>query len=54
MKLNVWIPKLTTIFIGGDPSKGTKPIITLELQEPQLLVDTEAGIITIVVSSEKK
>lgn len=53
MKLNVWIPKNTTIFIGGDPAKGSKPVITAELPEPQLLIDTEAGTVTIVTGDKK-
>lgn len=49
MKFTVWVKvEKTSIFIGGDPSKGQAPVITGELKNPQILVDMEKGTITIV------
>jgi len=53
MNLNIWIKKKTTLFIGGDPAKGQAPIITTELENPQLLIDSENGKITIVETTGK-
>jgi len=52
MKLNIWLKTKTTIYIGGDPNKGQPPVVTAELEEPQLLVDTEAGTVTIISSKK--
>ena len=54
MKLNIWLKTKTAIYIGGDPTKGLPPVVTTELEEPQLLVDTEAGTVTIIASPPKK
>ena len=48
MNFNVWIDKKASVFIGGDPSKGAKPVITLSLMSPQVLIDTDKGTVTIV------
>ena len=54
MKLNIWVKKKTTLFIGGDPSKGQAPVVTTEMESPQLLVDTDAGTVTIIETTGKK
>ncbi|MFZ4436815.1 MAG: hypothetical protein ACOYOS_00145 [Syntrophales bacterium] len=48
MKATVWQKKKTTMFIGGDPAKGQVPEITLELENPQILFDSDSGTITVV------
>ena len=53
MNLNIWVKRKTTLFIGGDPSKGQAPVVTTELENPQLLIDTEKGVITIIETSGK-
>jgi hypothetical protein len=50
MKLNIWIPKKTALYVGGDPSKGQKPTITTDIESPQLLIDTETGVVAIIES----
>ena len=40
MKGTFWLKdKHITLFIGGDPSKGQAPEITIELSSPQFIVD---------------
>ena len=53
MNLNIWVKRKTTLFVGGDPSKGQAPVVTTELENPQLLIDTDKGIITIIETSGK-
>jgi len=53
MELNIWVKKRTTLFIGGDPSKGQAPVVTAEMENPQLLINTDTGVITIVETSDK-
>lgn len=48
MKTNIWKKDKATIFIGGDPAKGQTPEITLEMDKPQILIDSEKNIIVIV------
>jgi hypothetical protein len=49
MKTTVWkSKKKVTIFIGGDPAKGTSPEITLELDSPQIQIDSETNTIVIL------
>lgn len=47
MKTNLWIKRKVTIFMGGDPTKGEAPEITIELHEPQIMVDSDKGQIII-------
>jgi len=48
MKTNIWLKKKVTIYIGGDPEKNQPPVITLELENPQIVFDanTDKMIIT--------
>ncbi len=48
MKTTVWIKKKMVIFAGGDPNKGQHPELTVEVNNPQILVDTEKGQIVIL------
>jgi hypothetical protein len=48
MKTNVWQKKKVTIYIGGDPAKGQSPEITLEIDNPQILFDSDTATIVIV------
>lgn len=44
----VWIGKTdVTIFVGGDPAKGTKPTITAKMDKVQIIVDEEKNSIII-------
>jgi hypothetical protein len=47
MKVNIWEKKRITIFIGGDPEKNEAPIITLEMDNPQIKFDTDKNTIVI-------
>jgi hypothetical protein len=50
MKTTVWKKGKVTIFVGGNPAAGQNPEVTLELTDPQILVDSDKNIITIVES----
>jgi hypothetical protein len=41
MKTNIWLKKKITVYIGGDPEKSQPPIITLEMDNPQIQFDTD-------------
>ena len=45
--ITIWVRKTTAIFIGGEGEKPV-PVITAELVNPQVIIDTEKGTITIV------
>ena len=41
--------KTMTIYIGGDPSKGMLPAVTVDkVKNPQIVINTEKGTITII------
>jgi len=48
MKYNLWIKKKVAVYIGADPAKGQAPEITFEMTNPQILVDSDTGKITII------
>jgi hypothetical protein len=48
MKTTVWKKTKITIFIGGDPAKGQIPELTIEMDNPQILTDSDKNIIVIV------
>ena len=49
MQSNVWLNKgVTTIYIGGDPTKGKAPQITITLNNAQVLVDHDKNTITMI------
>lgn len=49
MKTTIWEKgKKITIFIGGDPEKGAAPKITIEIDGPQIQLDSNKGVITIL------
>jgi hypothetical protein len=47
MQLTIWL-KDAKIFLGGDPSKGQTPIVTVDAKNPQVMIDQDKGTITIV------
>jgi hypothetical protein len=47
MKTNIWLKKKITFYIGGDPEKNQPPIITLELDSPQITFDTDKYVVQI-------
>lgn len=51
MKTTVWENRNIVIYLGGDPEKGEKPEITIEINEPQIMIDSYKNIIII---KEKK
>ena len=53
MNLNIWINKKTALFIGGNPTKGQVPVITTDVSNPQLLIDTDKGTIVIIETTSK-
>jgi len=47
MKTTIWRKGKITVYIGGDPVKNQAPEITLELESPQIQMDTDKNIIII-------
>jgi hypothetical protein len=48
----VWLKQqAVTLYIGGDPSKGQAPVITVVVQKPQILIDPEKNTVTIIETS---
>ena len=47
MQINVWL-KDAKIFVGGDPSKGQQPVITIDAKSPQVMIDQDKNTIVIV------
>ena len=48
MKITFWKRGTVTIYVGGDPVKNTSPDLTIEMQDPQILVDQDKQTIQIV------
>ena len=49
MKLTIWLKGAsTTLYMGGDPSKNQAPVVTAELQKPQILIDPDKNTVVIV------
>jgi len=49
VKINLWAKKgAVTICFGGDPAKGVAPVLTVEVQNPQVLYDEGSNKIQIV------
>jgi len=49
MKLNIWLKSdKVTLYIGGDPEKNQAPVVTAELQNPQILIEPDKYLIKIV------
>lgn len=45
----VWIKKSgVTLLIGGDPKEGKAPIVTAQLEKPQIQIDPDKGEIIIL------
>ena len=48
MKLNIWIKdKCTTLIMYDETKEGANPVITGELQEPQIIVEPDKHLIII-------
>lgn len=47
MKTTIWRKTKVTVYIGGDPAKNQAPEITLELENPQIQMDTDKNTIII-------
>jgi hypothetical protein len=47
MKVNIWQKKKVVIYMGGDPEKNEAPVITLELEHPQIKFDTDKNTVLI-------
>jgi hypothetical protein len=48
MKTTIWEKKPIVIYIGGDPLKNKAPELTIEIQNPQIQIDTDSSTITIL------
>jgi len=46
MQITVWL-KDTKIFLGGDPTKGQTPIVTVDAKSPQVTIDQDKNTICI-------
>lgn len=50
----VWLKQpAVVLYIGGDPTKGTAPVITATVEKPQILVDPEKHTITIIETKQE-
>lgn len=47
MQTTIWLRKRMSIFMGGDPNKGENPEITIDVKDPQIMIDPEKGQIII-------
>ena len=48
MKTTIWIKKPMVIYAGGNPNTGQAPELTIELTNPQILIDPEKNQIIIL------
>jgi hypothetical protein len=48
VQITVWLKANATLYLGGDPAKGTQPVITATLVKPQVLVDPEKNTVVIM------
>lgn len=49
MQLTAWLKVSgVTLYVGGDPAKGKAPVLTIILEQPQILIDPEKNTITII------
>jgi len=51
MKTTIWKQEKIVIYIGGDPSKGQIPEITIELDNPQIRFDSDNN--TVIIAETK-
>ena len=47
MKITLWQNRPVVIYVGGDPEKSKAPELTIEMDSPQIKVDTDKPIIVI-------
>lgn len=51
MQVTNWIKAPNVmLYVGGDPEKGVAPIVTIPLNKPQVIVDSNKKTITIIES----
>ena len=51
MEITNWIKAPgVMLYIGGNPEKGVAPIVTIPLNKPQVIVDSNKKTITIIES----
>jgi hypothetical protein len=48
MQITLWLGEGTVIYMGGDPKKGQKPLVTVNADKPQIMVDEENKTVTIM------
>lgn len=48
MKTTIWMKKKVVVQIGGQPEKGVPPLLTLEMDDPQIIFDEHDGKIRVV------
>jgi len=48
MQLTIMLKEGAVLFLGGDPIKGQAPLVTAQLNKPQILIDQEKNTVTIV------
>lgn len=48
MQTNIWLKQRIALYIGGDPTKGQAPMISTDINHPQILIDPEKGTVTII------
>jgi hypothetical protein len=48
MKTTIWLKKPMVIYMGGDPTKNQTPEFTIEIQNPQIQLDTDKNTVVII------
>ena len=48
MEITVWLNDQSKIFVGGNPIKGEKPLMTVQAKSPQILISQEKNTVTII------
>ena len=48
MQLTIMMKEGAVMFIGGDPAKGQAPLITAQVNKPQILIDQEKNTVVII------
>jgi hypothetical protein len=51
MQITLWMKEGAVIYMGGDPKKGQKPVVTATLDKPQIAMDEATN--TIVITETK-
>jgi hypothetical protein len=48
MQITIWMKENAVIYMGGDPKKSQKPLVTINADKPQIMVDETTNTVTIV------